>query len=341
MTAPLDKPKPRNPVRALRLPTSPPGARSLAALRLTAAAAEGRFELQTCHDCRTVQYPPRSACVKCLSHRLEWRAADGAGELISETLLHHSNELYYRERVPLRQGLVRLDAGPTVLARLHGDCPAAPARVRVRAHLDKSGQAALVALPPEDTASMMDDPMLREMTSDPKFRKVLVTDGKNAVGQATAKAFVEAGADIVWIGIAEPWKQAPGLEALKSLSQVEIVPLDVTDEKYPDQHGRVSPHQDDRGSRHRDRARRDRGELSRAAAPGAGVRAGDARAGRRGLGAGDRLGQPPVDPCPLGTARARHVLGLEGCCLCAVAEPARRDASRRHPRGQRVPRPDR
>ena len=168
---------------------------------------------------------------KCLSHRLEWRAADGAGELISETLLHHSNELYFRERVPLRQGLVRLDAGPTVLARLHGDCPAAPSRVRVRAHLDKSGQAALIALPPQDTANMMDDPMVREMTSDPKFRKVLVTDGKSAVGQATAKALAEAGADIVWVGVAEPWKQAPGLEALATLPQVEIVPLDVTDEK--------------------------------------------------------------------------------------------------------------
>ena len=57
---------------------------------------------------------------------------------------------------------------------------------------------------------MADDPMLREMTSDPKFRKVLVTDGKSAVGQALAKALVEAGADIVWVGVAEPWKQAPG-----------------------------------------------------------------------------------------------------------------------------------
>ena len=43
MTEPLNRPKPRNPVRALRLPTLPPGARSRAALRLTAAAAEGRL----------------------------------------------------------------------------------------------------------------------------------------------------------------------------------------------------------------------------------------------------------------------------------------------------------
>jgi NAD(P)-dependent dehydrogenase (short-subunit alcohol dehydrogenase family)/uncharacterized OB-fold protein len=231
MTEPLAKPKPRNPVCALRRPTLPPAARSRAALRLTAAAAEGRFELQTCHDCGTVQYPPRSACVKCLSHRLEWRAVDGAGELISETVLHHSNELYYRERVPVRLGLVKLKAGPNLLVHVHGDCAAAPLPVRVRAHLDKSGQAALIALPSQDTVNMADDPMLREMVSDPKFRKVLVTDGKSAVGQAIAATLIEAGADIVWLGIAEPWKQAGGLEKLTALQQVEIVPLDVTDEK--------------------------------------------------------------------------------------------------------------
>jgi NAD(P)-dependent dehydrogenase (short-subunit alcohol dehydrogenase family)/uncharacterized OB-fold protein len=225
MTEPLARPKPRNPVRALRLPTLPPGARSRAALRLTAAAAEGRLELQHCFDCATVQYPPRAACQKCLSHRLEWRETDGAGELISDTVLHHSNELYYRERVPLRIGLVRLDAGPSLLAHLHGDCTLG--RARLRAQLDRSGQAVVVALPPQDTTNMADDPMLREMTCDPKFRKVLITDGKSAVGQALARALVEAGADIVWIGIAEPWKQAPRLDA----KQVETVPLDVTDER--------------------------------------------------------------------------------------------------------------
>ena len=231
MTPPLIKPKPRNPVSALRLPTLPPPARSRSALRLTAAAAEGRLELQHCADCGTVQYPSRSACVTCLSHRLEWRETNGAGELISGTVLHHSNELYYRERVPLRLGTVRLDAGPALLVHLQGDCAAAPSRVRVSAHLDKSGQAVLIALPAEDTANMADDPMLREMTSDPKFRKVLVTDGKPAVGQAVAMAMVEAGADIVWVGVAEPWKQAPGFDALTKLKQIEIVPLDVTDEK--------------------------------------------------------------------------------------------------------------
>ena len=49
------------------------------ALGLTAAAAEGRFELQECQDCGTVQYPPREACHKCLSAALRWREQSGEG----------------------------------------------------------------------------------------------------------------------------------------------------------------------------------------------------------------------------------------------------------------------
>ena len=233
MTDALKRPAPRNPVLPLRLPTLPPSARSRAALRMTASVAEGRFELQSCHDCGQVQYPPRDACAKCLSVRLEWKPVSGRGRLISETLLHHSNELYYRGRVPLRLGLVRLNEGVTLLAHLHGDCPKAdatqPPAVRVRAHLDKAGLAALVALPETDTPNMADDRMLREMTSDPKLRKVLVTDAKSATGQALVKAFIEAKADIVWAGVAEPWKTPPGFDAIAKLPNVTVVPLDLTD----------------------------------------------------------------------------------------------------------------
>jgi NAD(P)-dependent dehydrogenase (short-subunit alcohol dehydrogenase family) len=76
---------------------------------------------------------------------------------------------------------------------------------------------------------MADDRQLREMTCDPKFRKVLITDGKTALGQALARSVIEAGADVVWVGQAEPWKKVPGLDALTRLPQVTLVPLDVTD----------------------------------------------------------------------------------------------------------------
>jgi uncharacterized OB-fold protein len=102
----LQSPKRKNPVLRTRLPTLPPSARSRVALGLTAAAAEGRFALQTCKECGTVQYPPRESCQRCLSIVLPWKPQDGKGELVSETTLHHSNYLFFRERLPWRLGLV-------------------------------------------------------------------------------------------------------------------------------------------------------------------------------------------------------------------------------------------
>jgi len=231
MSAPLQRPKRKNPILRTRLPTAPPAARSRMAHGLTAGAAQGAFELQVCRDCGATQYPPREACHACLSDRLAWRAQDGRGELVSETTLHLSYELFFRERVPWRLGMVRLDAGPIVIAHLHGDCAPPPARVKVRACLDKSGEAALFAVPEKETPNMADDRQLREMTCDPKFRKVLVTDGKTALGQALVRALVAAGADLVWVGHAEPWKKFAGFDELAALPQVTLVPLDVTDSR--------------------------------------------------------------------------------------------------------------
>jgi NAD(P)-dependent dehydrogenase (short-subunit alcohol dehydrogenase family)/uncharacterized OB-fold protein len=233
----LERPKRKNPVLRTRLPTLPPAARSRIALGLTAAAAQGRFELQQCKECGAVQYPPRESCQACLSVSLLWKTQEEGGELLADTTLHHSNDLFFRERLPWRLGFVRLDCGPTVVAHLHGGVSKAPARVRVAAPLDPAGQAVLVAFPEtEKTADkekfdMAEDRQLREFTCDPKFRKVLVTDGKTALGQALVKSLAAAGADLIWVGHAEPWKQFAGFEELKAIPQVTLVPLDVTDSK--------------------------------------------------------------------------------------------------------------
>lgn len=227
----LERPKRKNPVLRTRLPTLPPAARSRVALGLTAVAALGRFELQQCRDCGSVQYPPREACQDCLSIRLQWKTQKPDGELLAATVLHHSNDLFFRERLPWRLGLVRLACGPTVVAHLHNDVPAAPAQVRVAARLDRAGQAVLVALPDKETSDMADDRQLREFTCDPKFRKVLVTDGKTSVGQALVKALAAAGAELIWVGYAEPWKKFSGFDELQKLPQVTLLPLDVTDSK--------------------------------------------------------------------------------------------------------------
>jgi NAD(P)-dependent dehydrogenase (short-subunit alcohol dehydrogenase family)/uncharacterized OB-fold protein len=224
----LERPKRKNPVLRTRLPTLPPAARSRVALGLTAAAALGRFELQQCRDCGMVQYPPREACQSCLSINLIWKIQDPGGELLAQTVLHHSNDLFFRERLPWRLGLIKLDCGPTVVAHLH---ESVKHRVKVRAALDRAGQAVIAALPEQEKADMADDRQLREFTCDPRQRKVLVTDGKTPLGQALARAFAKAGAEIIWVGHSEPWKKFAGFDELKSLPQVTLLPFDVTDSK--------------------------------------------------------------------------------------------------------------
>ena len=228
MTMPLMRPKRKNPILRTPQMNLPPWGRSRVALGLSAAAAEGRFALQVCEDCGAVQYPPREACGHCLSARLRWREQSGSGRLLAATTLHHSNDLFFRERLPWRLGLVQLDAGPTLMVHLHGDVGDTPQPVRVGARLDRAGRAVLIAFPPVETPHMADDKMLREMGSDPKYRKVLVTDGKTPTGQALVRALAEAGAELIWVGHAEPWKKLPGFAELAALPQVSMVPLDLS-----------------------------------------------------------------------------------------------------------------
>jgi NAD(P)-dependent dehydrogenase (short-subunit alcohol dehydrogenase family)/uncharacterized OB-fold protein len=228
VTKPLIPPKRKNPLKRTRLPLSPPGIRSRSAHGLTAAAAEGRFALQVCLDCNTVIYPPRDACPACLSLRIPFRDVDPGGTIMAETTVRTSTEPYFRERTPWRIGTVQLDAGPVIVAHMHGDVGEGE-RVRLELKLDKSGSAVAMALPEKETEHMADDPHLREMTCDPKFRRVLITDGRTSVGQAMAQEFSDAGASIVFVGIADAWKPFAGMDTLRNIERVEIVSLDLTD----------------------------------------------------------------------------------------------------------------
>jgi NAD(P)-dependent dehydrogenase (short-subunit alcohol dehydrogenase family)/uncharacterized OB-fold protein len=216
----------KQPDRTETLPKLPPGERSRAGLGLLDGAARGRFELQVCRDCGSVQYPPREACSSCLSAGLDWKEQPGEGELIADTLLSHSHHPYFREHLPWRIGTVKLDAGPVLIVHVHGDCAAAPVRIRVGAHIDRAGQAVLVAFPPQETATMSTDPMLREMTCDPRSRSVLVTDGTSAAGQEITRALLAAGAAHVWVGVPISVAAPSGI---RGLANVSLVPLDVRD----------------------------------------------------------------------------------------------------------------
>ena len=225
----LSPPTRKNPLLRAPQPLLPPQARSRTALGLLGPAAAGRFALQVCGQCGTVAYPPRDACGQCLSADLTFQDVDPRGILLCETTVHVSSEPYFRERAPWRTGIVALDAGPRVITHLHRDCREGAA-VRLALKLDTGGRPVMIALPPTDGPAMADDPVLRTLTASPEFRRVLVTDGRDAVGQAVAHGLVKAGAAKVFVGIAEDWKPFPGEDVLRSIPAIELVPLDLTDD---------------------------------------------------------------------------------------------------------------
>lgn len=227
----------KNPVLRTQRMNLPPMGRGRVAHGLTRAAAVGdHLVLQVCEECQAVQYPPRDACGTCLSPELSWRKQNPCGDLLSVATLHHSNHLYFRERLPWRIGVVRLDSGPTVIAFLT-DSVVAPGgvagteqtRVQVLLRLDRAGQAVLVAQPIEELNIDLKDKLQMETGCSPRGRKILVTDGKTAVGQAIVRALLQAGAETVWVGCSEPWKQAEQIAKLRDVPGVEPVALDLTD----------------------------------------------------------------------------------------------------------------
>ncbi|MDB5998362.1 MAG: hypothetical protein JWP52_61 [Rhizobacter sp.] len=124
----------------------PPRRWSALARRLAADAAAGVLSLPVCRVCATTAYPLREVCGQCLSDRLEWTPTSGRGRLLASTLIHHSNEPYFRPKLPLRIGSVQLDAGPVVIAFLEASVGEPGAAVRIENRLDEAGEAVLVAV---------------------------------------------------------------------------------------------------------------------------------------------------------------------------------------------------
>ena len=197
---------------------------------LTLAAAEGRFALQVCAECAHVTYPPREVCPKCWTDDLNWQDVSAGGQVIAETILRTSTNTYFRERMPWRIGTIALDAGPVVVAHLHGDVKNTD-RVHMIARTDKSGQGVLFALPELETKNMSDDPQLRTLTCDPKFRRVLITDGRTELGQCMAREIAAAGATRIFVGLAEDWRPFEGKDELAAIPGVELYALDLTNSR--------------------------------------------------------------------------------------------------------------
>ena len=227
MTDPLTPPRRKDPLKMTQAGHVPPTLRSRAAKAMAVRAGQGRFVLQACDSCVAAVYPPRDRCPTCWGP-LSWRDQPQGAEIEAETTIRATTDLFFRKHLPWRIGAARLDAGPMAIVHLHGDVRQGD-RVCMELKLDRGGNPALFAMPEVETPNMQDDPQLRVFTADPKYRRILVTDGRGPVGQAVAQALIKAGAQTVFLGNADPLMRFPGQEQVAALENAELVPLNLTD----------------------------------------------------------------------------------------------------------------
>ena len=80
--------------------------------------ARGELLLQHCRSCDGLNMYPRYACPHCQSQELDWRSADGAGHLMSFTILRAGAPRGFEDELPYALGIVRLKEGVQLLGRL-------------------------------------------------------------------------------------------------------------------------------------------------------------------------------------------------------------------------------
>lgn len=88
-----------------------------------------------CRKCGEGYVPPRPLCVKCFSPELEWLQMKGTGRLVAFTCIAIAPPFmmaqgYHRKR-PYISGVVELDEGGRVDARIEGLDPLKPEGIRI------------------------------------------------------------------------------------------------------------------------------------------------------------------------------------------------------------------
>jgi uncharacterized OB-fold protein len=84
------------------------------------ALAEGRLTIQSCNNCGKPNMWPRYRCPFCQSADLGWKDAEGKGTLVSYSIVRAVPPKGFEDELPYALGVIRLDEGVQLLARLEG-----------------------------------------------------------------------------------------------------------------------------------------------------------------------------------------------------------------------------
>jgi uncharacterized OB-fold protein len=93
--------------------------------------SEKRLMAAKCNKCGTVLLPPKPMCTNCFSTNLKWIELEGAGKLVSYTVIYVAPE-QFQSMAPYTVGIVELKKG----LRLPGIiCGVDPEKIRVGMNL--------------------------------------------------------------------------------------------------------------------------------------------------------------------------------------------------------------
>ncbi|MFZ5920917.1 MAG: Zn-ribbon domain-containing OB-fold protein [Chloroflexota bacterium] len=97
--------------------------------------AEGKLMASRCADCGALHLPPRALCPKCHGESLEWVETGGKGRLAGFTVVYIAPtfmiEQGYGRDKPYVSGIVELDEGVKISARITGVDAAQPEAIKV------------------------------------------------------------------------------------------------------------------------------------------------------------------------------------------------------------------
>ena len=85
------------------------------------AAKDSRLVVQRCSTCNDRHFPPGPVCPQCLSSEQTWETVSGTGTLEGWVDFHRAYWDGFKDDLPYRCCLVRLDEGPVLVSNLVGD----------------------------------------------------------------------------------------------------------------------------------------------------------------------------------------------------------------------------
>jgi len=84
--------------------------------------SEKRLMAAKCNECGTVLLPPKPMCTNCLSTNLKWIELEGAGNLLSYTVIYIAPE-QFQSIAPYTVGIVEFKNGLRLPGMIHGVDP--------------------------------------------------------------------------------------------------------------------------------------------------------------------------------------------------------------------------